>query len=139
MGTFGVTIEIGDPQGQHFEAIDALVDTGASYTVVPRSLLVRPGVVPHVRDTFVLADGRRVELDIGRTWVRVDGRSGVTLVVFGDEGVKPLSGAYTPDGLRLAPDPVSRRLIPVPGRLMALPSLPAFGSWSSSVKNSPPF
>jgi clan AA aspartic protease len=139
MGAFSVTIEIGDPQGQHFEPVDALVDTGASYTVVPRSLLARLDVTPYVRDTFVLADGRRAELDIGQTWVRVDARSVVTLVVFGDEGIEPLLGAYTLEGLRLAPDPVSRQLIPVPGRLMALPSLPAFGSWSSSVKNSPPF
>ncbi|MBI3989212.1 MAG: hypothetical protein HY347_06305 [candidate division NC10 bacterium] len=124
MGTFRVTIEIGDPQGQHFEPVDALVDTGSTYTVVPASLLLHLGVTPHIRDTFVLADGRRIELDIGRTWVRVDGRSEVTLVVFGEEGAEPLLGAYTLEGLRLAPDPVSRRLIPVPGLLLGLPSPP---------------
>lgn len=118
MGTFSVTLEIGDPQGQHFEAMDALVDTGASYTVVPASLLVRLGVTAHVRDAFELGDGRRIDMDIGQTWVRVDGRSVVTLVVFGDEGIEPLLGAYTLEGVRLAADPVGRRLIPVPGRLM---------------------
>ena len=51
MGTFGVTIEIGDPQGQRFEAMNALVDTGATYTVVPASLLVRLSVTPYVWDT----------------------------------------------------------------------------------------
>lgn len=120
MGTFRVSIEIGDPQGQHFEPLNALVDTGSTYTLAPASFLVRLGVSPHARDAFVLADGRRVELDIGQTWVRVDGRSVVTLVVFGDEGAEPLLGAYTLEGLRLAPDPLSRRLIPVPGLLMTL-------------------
>lgn len=125
MGTFSVTIEIGDPQGQRFEPVDALVGTGSTYTVVPASFLVRLGVTPHVRDTFVLADERRIELDTGRTWVRVDGRSEVTLVVFGQEGAQPLLGAYTLEGLRLAPDPVGRRLISVPGLLMSLsPVLP---------------
>lgn len=119
MGTFSVTIDIGDPAGQRFEAVDALVDTGTTYTMAPASLLARLGVTPHVRGAFELADGRRVEMDIGQTWVRVNGQSVITLVVFGHEGVEPLLGAYTLEGLLLAPDPVGRRLIPVPGRLKA--------------------
>jgi hypothetical protein len=59
-----------------------------------------------------------VERNIGRTWVRVDGRVELTLVVFGDPEMPPLLGAYTLEGLRLAADPVSRRLIPVPGLLL---------------------
>ena len=35
MGTFRVTIEIGDPAGRHYETVEALVDTGATYTTVP--------------------------------------------------------------------------------------------------------
>lgn len=37
--------------------------------------------------------------------------------VFGDPDTPPLLGAYTLEGLRLAADPVDRRLIPVPGLL----------------------
>lgn len=118
MGTFRVTIEIGDPDGNQWEPVEALVDTGASYTVVPGSLLARLGVIPHVRDIFLLADGRRIERDIGRTWIRVEGRAELTLVVFGEEGTEPLLGAYTLEEVRLAPDPVNRRLTPVPGLLM---------------------
>lgn len=118
MGTFRVSIEIGDPAGQRYEFLEALVDTGATYTTVPASLLERLGVIPHVRDTFVLADGRQVDRDIGRTWVRVDGRAELTLVVFSGPGTPALLGAYTLEGLRLAADPVSRRLVPVPGLLL---------------------
>lgn len=117
VGTFRVTIEIGDPAGQHFETVEALVDTGATYTTVPAPLLERLGIAAHVRDTFILADGRRVDRDIGRAWVRVDGRAELTLVVFGDPET-PSLGAYTLEGLRLAADPVSRRLVPVPGLLL---------------------
>ncbi len=77
-------------------------------------------VIPHARDAFVLADGRRTERDIGRTWVRIDGRAEMTLFVFGDLDAPVLLGAYTLEGLRLAADPVSRRLISVPGLLLAL-------------------
>lgn len=118
MGTFRVIIEIGDPEGHRYEAVEALVDTGATYTAVPASLLARLGVVPHTRDTFILADGRRVERDVGCTWIRVNGRTELTLVVFGETGTEPLLGAHTLEGLRLTADPVSRQLIPVPGLLL---------------------
>ena len=39
MGIFYVDMEIGDPSGRSFETVEALVDTGASYTVMPPSLL----------------------------------------------------------------------------------------------------
>ena len=118
MGTFRVSIEVGDPTGQRYEAVEALVDTGATYVTLPSPLLHGLGVVPHARDTFVLADGRRVERDIGRTWIRVDGRAELTLVVFSEPGTQPLLGAYALEGLRLAADSVGRRLVPVPGLLL---------------------
>jgi predicted aspartyl protease len=118
MRTFRVSVEIGDPAGQRYESIEALVDTGATYTTVPAPLLGRLGVVPHVRDAFVLADGRHVERDIGRTWVRVDGRAELPLVVFDESGSPALLGAYTLEGLRLAADPVGPRLVPVRGLLL---------------------
>ena len=119
MGTFRVSIEVGDPGGQRYEMVETLVDTGATYTALPAPLLHSLGVEPHVRDTFVLADGRRVERDIGRTWIRVGGRTELTLVVFGESGAPPLLGAYALEGLRLAADPVGRRLSPVPGLLLS--------------------
>ena len=44
MGTFRITVEIADPLGQHFEAVEMLVDTGATFTKAPRDLLERLGV-----------------------------------------------------------------------------------------------
>ena len=44
MGTVTVTIEIGDPQGQVFEELDVIVDTGSTYTAVPRQMLQRLGI-----------------------------------------------------------------------------------------------
>jgi predicted aspartyl protease len=49
MGTLRVRIQVGDAKLERFEPIEALVDTGATYTVLPRSLLRELGVVPHTR------------------------------------------------------------------------------------------
>jgi clan AA aspartic protease len=119
VGTFHYAIEVGDPERTRFERVDALVDSGASYTLFPASLLRRLGVTPHDRVLFILADQRQIERDVGQTWVRIDGKSVITLVVFGDEGAEPLVGAYTLEGLRLGVDPLNRRLVPIPGYLMA--------------------
>ena len=117
MGTFRVEVEIGDAAGERWETVETLVGTGATYTTVPAPLLQRLGVAPHVRGAFVLADGRREERDIGRSWIRAGGLAEVTLLVFGEPGALPLLGAYALEGLRLAADPIGRRLVPVPGLL----------------------
>ena len=58
-------------------------------------MLQRLGVVPHGARGFVLADGRRVELGFGRTWMRLEGREEISPVVFQEEGAQPLLGAVT--------------------------------------------
>ncbi len=109
---------MGDPRGERFLPVEAVADTGATYTLVPSALLRELGVVPHRRIPVLLADGRRREWDLGRAWVRVNGQAEPSLVIFGDEGQDPILGAYTLEGLRLAVDPVNRRLIEVPGLLL---------------------
>jgi len=117
MGTFAVTIEAGDPQGASFRAVEALVDTGASYTTLPSGLLRELGVAPHGQRPFLLATGDTVIRDIGRTWVRIDGQMEMTIVVFGDDGASPLLGAVTLEEFGLGVDPIARKLISVPGLL----------------------
>jgi len=119
MGTFRVPVEIGNSSGERYERVEALADTGATYTSVPGSLLQRLGVERRDRATFIQADGTTFERDVGQTWARVDGRSVITLVVFGDEAAPALLGAYTLEGVRLAVDPVNRRLVPVPGFMVS--------------------
>ena len=46
MGTFSVEIAIGDVGGENFEEIEALVDTGATTTVIPGATLRRLGIAP---------------------------------------------------------------------------------------------
>ncbi len=117
MGTFKVRLEVGDPQGRRWETVEALVDTGASFSIFPCFLLERLGVTPQEKAPFQLADGRSIQCDVAQTQIRIDGRTRTTLVIFGEPGTDALLGAYTLEGFPLAPDPVIRRLIPVAGLL----------------------
>ena len=117
MGTSTTAIEIGDPDGRRWRQVDVLVDSGATFTMLPRSLLEDFDVRPKDKVPFELADGRSVELDIGETSVRIGRRVRTTLVIFADNGVQPLLGAYTLEAFLLAVDPVNRRLVPISGLL----------------------
>ena len=119
MGTFTVPLEVADPLGRNYETIDALVDSGATYTVLPTSVLERLGVVPHGARRFVLADGTRIERGFGRTWMRLDGREDLSPVVFWDEGAQPLLGAVTLEIFSLGIDPVNGRLMLVDALMKA--------------------
>ena len=118
MGTFTVTVEVGDSAGNQFRSVEAMVDTGATYPTVPRDVLSSLGVEPIERASFVLANGQTVEYDVGLISLRLEGRTLPVLCVFADEGSEPLLGAIALESFRLAVDPIAQRLVPVPGRLM---------------------
>jgi clan AA aspartic protease len=94
-----------------------MVDTRASDTMVPRSILTQLGIEAMERYEFQLADNTVVEYDVGETRLRIDGRERTVPVIFGPEGTPPLLGATTLEVFRLGVDPVGQRLIPVRGRL----------------------
>ncbi len=112
MGTFNWPLRISSMDGQQSREIEATVDTGAAYTTLPTRLLRELGVAPVGQRRFLLADGRRIEMDYGEARATIDGESVTTLVVFGADDAPALLGAYTLEGLALAVDPVEQRLVP---------------------------
>ncbi len=117
MGIFRHEIEVAPNPSGPFTAIEALVDTGASYTWLPASLLRQMGASPAWKMPFVMADGREVEKEMTTIYVRVDGRERYTPCIFGDEGTNALLGVVTLEELGLGVDPINRKLLPVPGIL----------------------
>ena len=119
MGTFSVPISIGDPQGENWIEFDALVNTGASVTSMPGSILRELGVTPVSSQQFRFAQGEQRRMDMERTWISVEGREEVKLVAFNDEGTLPLLGTLTLEAPFLGVDSVAQRLIPVEGLMMS--------------------
>ena len=119
MGTFRVSMQLAGVRGERFEVMEALVDTGASYSWISRDVLEGLGAQPDEERVFVLADGREVRYPMAWVQVKLGDRIQPTLAVFGDTGTEPILGAFTLEGFGLGVDPVNRRLIPVPGLLKA--------------------
>ena len=113
MGVFNVTMEIGDPAGQEFVELDAMVDTGSTHTTVPESLLNSLRVVAEDVSRFELGDSRIVEYRVGYTRMRYNGKSAIVPVVFAPDAVSPLIGATTLEILGLAVNTVKQQLVPV--------------------------
>jgi predicted aspartyl protease len=93
--------------------MELLVDSGAILSVVPASVLGELGVVRERGQDFTLADGSHVTYDIGEVNFAVGDRSATSKVVFAPEGVTPLLGAVTLEGLMLMLNPVTRELLPM--------------------------
>src|SRR3989442_14210493 len=89
MGHFRVTVQVGNRAGEHFEPIEALVDTGATYTWIPRDVLKQLGVTPEKEWPFVLADGGKVRNPGAWIQTQIGERAQRTTAVVGDPGSRP--------------------------------------------------
>ena len=115
VGHFRVPIEIGRRGDERFTQLEALVDTGSTYTWIPRNLLEQLGVRPETEWPFQLADGREVRYGMAWIQIRLLQREQPTIVVFAPAGTEPILGVVTLEEFLLAVDPVNERLISVPG------------------------
>ena len=113
MGTFTTTVEIGDQSGQQFVQIDVLVNTGATFTKVPRTLLESLDIPVDRHYMAVLADGGSVPRQQGWVTIRLQSQQFPTAVTFGEEGKPVLLGAIALEHALLAVDPHGQRLVPV--------------------------
>lgn len=111
MGTFNVELRIGNPDLSAWETVSALVDTGATCSMAPASLLHRLGVEPHESVEFELAGGEIAEYPTGWAAFSASGRVGRARVIFGPDG-EYLMGATILEDLGLVVDPVNFRLVP---------------------------
>ncbi len=113
MGTFYVTIQVADRFRERYVNVDAMVDTGSTYTSLPETLLEELGIEREGTDVFELADNRLVEYDLGDIRLRLEGREHYVPVIFAPDNATPLVGAVTLEIMRLGIDPVAEKLVPV--------------------------
>jgi len=73
MGHFHVSVQVGQLAGRPVARVQALVDTGATYTWIPQDVLEGLGVVPEEEWPFVLADGREVHYPVA--WISIGMRA----------------------------------------------------------------
>ena len=111
MGLFRTIIEVRNPVGGMFVEIEPIVDTGATYSMLPASLLnERLGLEPSEQMTFTLADGSRQTYGLGEARFRIEERERTSPVIFGPDDVF-LLGAVSLQSFGLIADTTHHRLI----------------------------
>lgn len=93
--------------------INLIADTGAMYTIVHSSILDDLGIKPFSWRRFTLANGERIERDIGGALYRVGEYRWHAPVIFGEEGDQSILGVTALEALGLQMDPVSGQLKPI--------------------------
>jgi clan AA aspartic protease len=113
MGIFATAVRIGNPDGGDRVDVEALVDTGASDSMFPASLLEHLHLYPRSQVDYVLADGSEVTYGRGRAVISIGDREEICPVAFGPEGDgNCLIGATALQILMFAVDPTNEVLIP---------------------------
>jgi clan AA aspartic protease len=113
MGITEVAVEVSNPRVQtHWQKLDLIADTGAIFSVIPRSTLDQLGITPYAEETFHLADGSEIRRPMGDVFIRIDGKARTVPTIFGEPTDTPLLGVTALEILGYAIDPRTRKLEP---------------------------
>ena len=117
MGEFTWPVGVWSADGERMETVDALVDTGASYSLFPRTMLERLGIERRYILPFEQADGSVIQRDVGHATLVVNGTESSMRVIFGEDDAEALLGSNALQEFLLLVDPVAEELVPRTGRL----------------------
>ena len=113
MGTFTVSIQVGDLARSGFATVEALADTGSVHSYIPEDILESVNVRSTETRAFAFADERVVDIPFGYAVFVVEGLEVIAPVIFAAQGSGPILGATTLEAAHLTADSVNERLIRV--------------------------
>jgi clan AA aspartic protease len=116
----GITYIEGEARGPSgkSETVRFLVDSGATYSLLPMDVWQSIGLAPKRKVSFVLADGTTVERSVSEAYLILPQGESHTPVILGEEGDQALLGAVTLEILGLVLNPFDRTLHPMRMLLM---------------------
>ena len=94
-------------------AVRFLVDSGATYTLLPQKVWQEIGLAPRRSVSFTLADGTTIERQMSECHITLPQGEGHTPVVLGEPGDEALLGVVTLEILGLILNPFTRQLQPM--------------------------
>ena len=112
MGITYVDAEAIGPTGMR-APVRLMVDSGATYSLLPEDVWKAIGLEPTREMSFSLADGTQIMRRISRCWLSLEQGEDYTPVILGEPGDGALLGVVTLEILGLVFNPFSRTLHPM--------------------------
>lgn len=109
MGHIWVKARIGDENCIRIIEADALVDTGATLTVIPRRIALDLNLKPTGKSIVETGAGK-MELERTRVWIELEGRNEIVPALISDLIDKVLIGVTALEVLGLQVDPLTGKL-----------------------------
>ena len=119
MSQFTVTVTVMHPEHRERSAdVYFLIDTGATYVVLPPDIVHGLGLEIRMRRRMMLANGELGTWGLGDVRLRLNGEEHTTTFLAGPPGCRALFGAYGLELFWLTVDPVHQRLVEAPPGLL---------------------
>ncbi len=112
MGATYIEGELSGPHGAQ-ATVRFLVDSGATYSLVPDPVWQGLGLEAMRTVAFVLADGTQIERQVGECMIDLPQGRGTSPVILGEPGDEALLGSVTLEILGLILNPFTRTLDPM--------------------------
>ena len=119
MGITYIDGTVRGPAGQE-ETVRLLVDSGATYSLLPASIWQSLGLEATREQTFTLADGTTVQRGISECYLMLPQGETHTPVILGEPEDEGLLGVVTLEILGLVLNPFTRTLQPMRALLMRM-------------------
>lgn len=117
VGHVEVDVRIGDLDGKKFKEVKALVDTGATFTVLPENVakeLNLPLMGEKVRVSTAKGYG---ELELTHALIEIDGKRRIVPVLVSRHIERTLLGVITLEAMQLRVNPITEKLEEYTARL----------------------
>lgn len=108
MGEIGVFLKLYSPSTSI--ELEALVDTAATFTKIPRAIATRLGLEAKYETSVELANGRIITRELALAEIEVEGVRRPVLVTIGGNEEKPLLGYTSLEALGFKVNPLTRKL-----------------------------
>jgi clan AA aspartic protease len=112
MGATYIEGTVTGPSGKRV-TVRFLVDSGATYTLLPKPDWEQIGLAPKRTELFALADGTTIERKVSEGYIVLPQGEAHTPVILGEPGDQPLLGVITLEILGLVLNPFTRTLQPM--------------------------
>jgi len=111
MGITYIEGEVEGPSGRG--KVEFLIDSGATYSLLPFNVWKAIGLKPKRTMEFRLADGTLIKREVSECYIILPQGEGHTPVILGEESDEPLIGVVTLEILGLVFNPFTRTLQPM--------------------------